>query len=182
MSQRKYDVILYGASGFTGKQTVDYFAKYAPAGLKWAIAGRNREKLEAVNHPKVDVLVADGADSSALANLAAQTSVVATTAGPFTLYGTPLVEACVKNRTHYVDITGETPWIRTLIDRFHKEAEANETRIIPCCGFDSIPSDYGAWLLARQMKSPSRIHAYFPNGWRRERRNTCHGLPTSRIR
>jgi short subunit dehydrogenase-like uncharacterized protein len=164
MTNRKYDAILYGASGFTGRQTVDYFAQHAPAGLNWAIAGRNRARLEAVNYPNVDILVADGADNEALNRLASQACVVATTAGPFALYGTPLVEACVRNRTHYVDITGETPWIRRLIDRFHAEAEANQTRIIPCCGFDSIPSDYGAHLVAQHLKSPLRIHAYFQMG------------------
>src|SRR5882724_296583 len=119
-SGRKYDLVLYGASGFTGKQTVEYCRQFAPSGLRWAIAGRNRAKLDAVNKaPGVDVLVADGGDDAALDSLAAQTQVVATTAGPFTKYGTKLVDACVRNRTHYCDITGETPWIRQQIDRHH---------------------------------------------------------------
>jgi short subunit dehydrogenase-like uncharacterized protein len=146
MSNRKYDLVLYGASGFTGRQTVEYCKKAAPPGLRWAIAGRNRAKLDAVNSAGVDVLIADSQDGVALEALAASTCVVATTAGPFSLYGSKLVDACVRQRTHYCDITGETPWIRGLIDRHQQQAEAEGTRIVPTCGFDSIPSDFGAWL------------------------------------
>jgi short subunit dehydrogenase-like uncharacterized protein len=151
-TERKYDIVLYGASGFTGKQTLEYCHRFAPAGLRWAIAGRNRAKLDAVNSAGVDVLVADAQDDEGLNRIAAQTRVVASTAGPFSLYGTKLVAACVSNRTHYCDITGETPWIRGLIDRHHAQAAADGTRIIPCCGFDSIPSDFGAWLISRHVR------------------------------
>jgi short subunit dehydrogenase-like uncharacterized protein len=149
---RKYDLILYGASGFTGRQTVEYCRQFAPAGLSWAIAGRNRAKLEGVNSAGVDVLVADAQDENGLRNLARQTRVVASTAGPFGLYGTKLVDACVGSRTHYCDITGETPWIRQQIDRHHVQAAADGTRIVPGCGFDSIPSDFGAWLISRHVQ------------------------------
>jgi short subunit dehydrogenase-like uncharacterized protein len=138
LADRQYDIVLYGASGFTGRQTVEYCRQFAPSGLRWAIAGRNRSKLDIVNSAGVDVLVANGDDDDALNRLAEQTRVVATTAGPFSLYGTKLVDACVRNRTHYCDITGETPWIRRLIDRHHARATADGTRIIICCGYDSI--------------------------------------------
>jgi short subunit dehydrogenase-like uncharacterized protein len=166
LSERKYDIVLYGASGFTGRQTVEYCRQFAPSSLRWAIAGRNRSKLDTVNSANVDVLVADGEDDDALNRLAAQTRVVATTAGPFDLYGTKLVDACVRNRTHYCDITGETPWIRRLIDRHHAQAAADGTRIIPCCGYDSIPSDYGAWLISRHIRDVLKsdcvnVSAYF---------------------
>jgi short subunit dehydrogenase-like uncharacterized protein len=166
-ADRKYDVILYGASGFTGKQTVEYCKRFAPSGLRWALAGRNREKLEPLAaSASVDVLVADANDDEALNRLAAQTRVVATTAGPYSLYGTKLVDACVRNRTHYCDITGETPWIRRLIDQHHEQAKSDGTRIIPCCGFDSIPSDYGAWLISRHVRDVLKsncvkVSAYF---------------------
>jgi short subunit dehydrogenase-like uncharacterized protein len=152
LPDRKYDIVLYGASGFTGRQTVEYLRQFAPPGLRWAIAGRNRSKLDSVNSACVDVLVADAQDEDALNRLAAQTRVVATTAGPFSLYGTKLVDACVANRTHYCDINGETPWIRGLIDRHHAQAAADGTRIVVCCGYDSIPSDYGAWLVSRHIR------------------------------
>jgi short subunit dehydrogenase-like uncharacterized protein len=168
-ADRKYDIVLYGASGFTGKQTVEYCRQFAPAGLRWAIAGRNRSRLDTVNSAGVDVLVADAQDDAALNLLAAQTRVVATTAGPFSLYGTKLVEACVRHRTHYCDITGETPWIRGLIDRHHAQAAADGTRIVPCCGFDSIPSDFGAWLISRYVRDALHsecvsVAAYFRMG------------------
>jgi short subunit dehydrogenase-like uncharacterized protein len=169
LSDRKYDLILYGASGFTGRQTVEYCKQFAPAGLRWAIAGRNRPKLDAVNLAGADVLVADAQDDGALDSLARQSRVVASTAGPFGLYGTKLVAACVRNRTHYCDITGETPWIRQQIDRHHAQASADGTRIVPGCGFDSIPSDFGAWLTCRNIRDslysePSSVSAYFRVG------------------
>jgi len=169
MSDRKYDLVLYGASGFTGRQTVEYCKRFAPAGLSWAIAGRNRAKLDSVNSAGADVLVADAQDENALDNLARQARVVASTAGPFGLYGTKLVDACVRNRTHYCDITGETPWIRQQIDRHHAQAAADGTRIVPGCGFDSIPSDFGAWLTYRHVREAlhsdtSSMSAYFRVG------------------
>jgi short subunit dehydrogenase-like uncharacterized protein len=168
-TDRKYDIVLYGASGFTGRQTVEYCRRFAPSGLRWAIAGRNRTKLDSVNSAGVDVLVADAQDDDALNRLTGQACVVATTAGPFSLYGTKLVDACVRNRTHYCDITGETPWVRGLIDRHHQQARADGTRIVPSCGFDSIPSDFGAWLIARHireglMSECVSVSAYFRLG------------------
>jgi short subunit dehydrogenase-like uncharacterized protein len=169
LNDRKYDLVLYGASGFTGRQTVQYCKQFAPPGLRWAIAGRSRSKLDSVKPASVDVIVADAQDDTALDALAQHTRVVASTAGPFSLYGSRLVEACVRNRTHYCDITGETPWIRGLIDRHHAQAAADGTRIVPCCGFDSIPSDYGAWRVSRYIHDVLhsdcvRISAYFRLG------------------
>jgi short subunit dehydrogenase-like uncharacterized protein len=168
-SDRKYDLLLYGASGFTGRQTVEYCKQFAPAGLRWAIAGRNRAKLDRVNLGGADVLVADAQDDNALNDLARESRVVASTAGPFGLYGSKLVAACVRNRTHYCDITGETPWIRQQIDRHHAQAAADGTRIVPGCGFDSIPSDFGAWLTSRHMREALHsecvsVSAYFRVG------------------
>ncbi len=170
MSDRAYDIVLYGASGFVGKQTVQYFARHASGEqVHWAIAGRNRQKLEAVRSQvgvAVDVLVADSQDQQAVDNIVSQTRVLLTTAGPFALYGNALVDACVRYKTHYVDITGETPWIRTLIDRYHTQAASDGTRIIPCCGFDCVPSDLGTYLVVRHLQrelglSCKSVKAYF---------------------
>ncbi|MFO1434173.1 MAG: saccharopine dehydrogenase NADP-binding domain-containing protein [Candidatus Competibacteraceae bacterium] len=173
MTDRPYDVVLYGASGFTGKQAAQYFARHVPQGaLRWAIAGRNREKLEAVKAAlgntttDIDVQVADSRDQAAVDALVAGTRVLLNTAGPFALYGDTIVAACVRSRTHYVDISGETPWIRSLIDRYHAQAAAEGTRIIPCCGFDSVPSDLGTYLVVRHLQAtlgvPCRwVKAYF---------------------
>ena len=155
-AKRAYDVVLYGATGFVGRQTVAYFAQHAGA-LRWALAGRSAARLEDVRAAcgpgaaGAGIVVADAADAKALNALTAQTRVVLSAAGPFALYGSPLVEACVQQRCHYVDITGETPWVRDLIDRHHDQAARDGTRIIPCCGFDSVPSDLGAWLVAQAL-------------------------------
>ena len=164
MPERKYDVVLYGASGFTGRQTVEYFARNTrPSEVRWAIAGRNRQALEAARAQagesagSIDILIADAQNQQAVDAIVAQTRVLLTTAGPFSLYGSKIVDACVRFRTHYVDITGETFWVRDLIDRYHDRAAADGTRIIPCCGFDSIPSDLGTYLVAHHIKSKMRI-------------------------
>lgn len=169
MSERAYDVVLYGASGFVGKQTVQYFARRGAHGaVRWAIAGRNRDKLEAVKAElgvTVDVLVADSQDQAAIDRIVSQTRVILTTAGPFALYGNTLVDACVRFKTHYVDITGEVPWVKTLIERYHAQAAVDGTRIIPCCGFDSVPSDLGAYRVVRYLQelgtSCTDVKAYF---------------------
>jgi short subunit dehydrogenase-like uncharacterized protein len=154
MNDRSYDVILYGASGFVGRQTVAYFARINPP-LRWAIAGRDRQKLERVKTDTgvdVDILAADSLDAGAIDSMVASTRVILNTAGPFALYGNAIVDACVRYRTHYVDITGETAWVRDLIDRYHERAAADGTKIIPFCGFDSIPSDLGTYLLVRHSR------------------------------
>ncbi len=158
--RRAFDVVLYGASGFVGRQTVAYFAQHAGR-LRWALGGRNERKLRQVRKAagpgaaKAGILIADAADDDALAALAAQTKVVLSTAGPFALYGSALVAACVEHGTHYCDITGETPWVRELIDRHHERAAKDGTRIVPCCGFDSVPSDIGALLVATEVQRTS---------------------------
>lgn len=153
-ASRPYDVVLYGASGFVGRQTVAYFARQA-GGLRWAVAGRSAARLQAVRQacgaPQVGVVVADAADAAALDVLAAQTRVVLSTAGPFARHGSELVAACVRHGTHYVDITGETPWVREMIERHHAAAARQGTRIVPACGFDSVPSDLGAWGVAQAL-------------------------------
>jgi short subunit dehydrogenase-like uncharacterized protein len=152
-AQRKYDVILYGATGFVGQQTVAYMAQHGK-GVEWAVAGRSQAKLEALLRDlqvSVPIIVADAQDRQALHVLAAQTRVVLSTAGPFALYGSPLVAACVHHKTHYVDITGETPWVRGMIDVHHAQAAAEGTRIVPGCGFDSVPSDLGTFVVAQEM-------------------------------
>jgi short subunit dehydrogenase-like uncharacterized protein len=171
-AERDFDVVLYGAAGFTGRQTVDWFARNTvPGELRWAIAGRNRARLEAVRDRHgarlrgTEVIVAEAHDQPALERLAARTRVVLTTAGPYALYGNGLVAACVNQRTHYVDITGETFWVRSLIDRHHARAAADGTRIIPFCGFDSVPSDLGALLMVRKVQRDfgvdcRRVEAY----------------------
>ena len=170
-TDRRYDVILFGATGFTGRQTVEYFARHAPAGLRWAIAARSKAKLELVRAEAglgsrtVDIVVADSRDQASIDEMVSGTRVILTTAGPFALYGTPVVDACVRFGTHYCDITGETPWIREMIDRYHAHASADGTRIVTCCGFDSVPADIGTMLVVNALRDAgtgaSEVRAYY---------------------
>ncbi len=159
MTERRYDLVLMGASGFVGRQTVASIgAQTRGSGLRWAVAGRNRAKLEQVlrdagaDAAAAGIVVADADDSRALNTLARNARVVLSTAGPFDLYGSKLVAACVRHGTHYVDITGETPWVHRMIAQHHAQAEAQGTFVIPCCGFDSVPSDLGAWMMVQAMR------------------------------
>jgi short subunit dehydrogenase-like uncharacterized protein len=154
--KRQFDLIIYGASGFVGKQTVAYIRQHYPH-VKLAIAGRDLKKLAVIAqlnglHDRDQIFVAPAHDLDALNELARQTQVVLSTAGPFALYGSGLVAACVKNKTHYVDITGETPWVRQMIDLHHEQSVVDGTCIVPCCGFDSVPSDIGAFLCADEIQ------------------------------
>jgi len=142
---REFDVIVFGATGFTGRLVAEYLAGAAARqALRWAIAGRNRDKLEALRLA-APIVVADALDPAAMQALAQRTKVVCTTAGPFACYGSPLVAACTDAGTHYCDLTGEVPWMRRMIDAHHARARETGARIVHTCGFDSIPSDLGCW-------------------------------------
>ena len=160
---RKYEIIVYGATGFTGQICCKYLRDNYKD-LVWAMAGRNEEKLAQVKSDfnlECDVVVADGGDLESLRSLTSQTKVVLSTAGPFARYGSLLVQACVENGTHYTDITGENHWVKGLIDKHHEEAASKGTRIIPSCGYDSIPSDIGAYFTVSQFDKPvSRVDVY----------------------
>ena len=156
---REFDVVLYGATGFTGRQAVAHFAKHAPPALRWAIAGRSAERLQtlAEQYPLPQgsprpVIVCDSSDADAVRAMAERTRVLLTTVGPYARYGTPIVEACVAARTHYTDITGESSWVRGLIDEHHTQAAADGTRIVPFCGFDSVPSDLGTLIAVTHLR------------------------------
>jgi len=157
------DIVVYGATGFTGKLCVKYLTENAKD-LRWAIAGRNSTKLSQVAIrflPKTEILVADGDDEKALDAITGRAKVIISTAGPFHRYSSKLVASCVKNSTHYVDITGETFWIKELIDKHHSEAVSKGVRIIPSCGYDSLPSDLGVFFSSKQLRKPiKRIESY----------------------
>jgi short subunit dehydrogenase-like uncharacterized protein len=168
---RQYDIALFGATGFTGGLTATYLAENAPPGLRWALVGRNRAKLEAVRRrfaeaapeaPVPELLEADAADAAALAAVAGSTRVVITTVGPYILHGGPLVAACAAAGTDYVDLTGEPEFVdRTWIEN-HAEAERSGARLVHCCGFDSIPHDLGALFTVQQLPEgvPLTVNGY----------------------
>jgi short subunit dehydrogenase-like uncharacterized protein len=152
-NDRAHDVVVYGATGFVGKLTAAYLAKEA-SGARVALAGRNESKLQAVKAElgaaaaEWPIIVADAADSASVKALAASTTVVATTVGPYRQYGMPLVRACADAGTHYADLTGEVGFVRDVIDSLDERARASGARIVNSCGFDSIPSDLGVFALA----------------------------------
>jgi short subunit dehydrogenase-like uncharacterized protein len=142
--QREFDVVVFGATGFTGRLVAEYIASAGRQPKKWAIAGRNRDKLQALGFD-VPILVVDAMDPAACADVAKRTRVVCTTVGPYTKYGAALVAACADAGTHYCDLTGEVNFMRASIDANHERAKQTGARIVHACGFDSIPSDLGTW-------------------------------------
>ena len=157
MTTREHDIVLFGATGFTGRLVAEYLAHHAPKSVRWAIAGRNATKLEAVKRELVaidatlstlPILIADGHDQASLDALVPKARVVCTTVGPFGEHGRMLVATCARSGTHYCDITGEVPFIRASIDENHDKATLTGARIVHCCGFDSIPSDLGVFILS----------------------------------
>jgi short subunit dehydrogenase-like uncharacterized protein len=154
-ADRRLDLIVFGATSFVGqllcRRLVERQGVDGP--LKWAIAGRNAAKLDQVatdTGADVERIVADASDAGALATMAADTRVVASTVGPYALYGSTLVAAVAAAGTDYCDLTGETQWMRRMIDAHAATAEASGARIVHTCGFDSIPSDLGVWHLQQQ--------------------------------
>ncbi len=151
--QRPYDIIVWGASGFTGRLAAEYVqAQYGQSNLRWAIAGRNPEKLESVRPgPDVEILEADSFDKASLTELVKQTRVMLTTVGPYARYGSLLVEVCAEQGTHYCDLTGETHWLKNMIEQHQATAEDSGAILVPMSGFDSIPSDMGCFVIQEQF-------------------------------
>lgn len=156
MSARTHDLVLFGATGFTGQLVAAYLSAHAPSSLRVALAGRNREKLEALG-TKLPLVIADSSDAAAMERLAADTRVVCTTVGPYAKHGHPLAAACAKAGTHYCDLTGETQFMRDSIDRNDAAAKASGARIVHTCGFDSIPSELGVLMLHEQLGALGRV-------------------------
>lgn len=161
MNTRNYDVVVWGATGFTGQLVADYLlTQYGiDSDLRWAIAGRSENKLNELRTrlgdaaAKLPIIVADSFDEEKLDAMTSKTRVVITTVGPYAKYGSPLVASCVKNGTHYCDLAGEAQWIRRMIDEHHDAAKSSGARIVNCCGFDSIPMDIGVWFLQEEARA-----------------------------
>ncbi len=154
---RQHDVVLFGATGFTGGLTAEYLALNADQGTKWALAGRNRSKLEGVRsrlgseHSGVSLIEADSSDPASLRAMAESTKVVISTVGPYIKYGEPLVAACAEAGTDYVDLTGEPEFVDLMFLRYHERATETGARLVHSCGFDSIPYDLGALFTVDQL-------------------------------
>jgi short subunit dehydrogenase-like uncharacterized protein len=159
-ARRDHDVVVFGATGFTGGLTAEYLARHAPKDCRWALAGRSTAKLEGVRRhlatidpalADLPLLVAEVDDAASLAAVATSTKVVITTVGPYQLYGEPLVAACAAAGTDYVDLTGEPEFVDRMYVAHHDAAVASGARIVHACGFDSIPHDLGARFTVLQL-------------------------------
>ncbi|GAA5147030.1 saccharopine dehydrogenase NADP-binding domain-containing protein [Nocardioides marinquilinus] len=165
MPERDLDLVLFGATGFTGGLTADYLAAHA-SGVRWALAGRNREKLEATRTrlaatdpalADLELVVVDSGDQAALAGVVARARVVVTTVGPYRELGGPLVAACAEAGTDYVDLTGEPEFVdQTYLDH-HETAVRTGARIVHACGFDSVPHDLGALFTVQQLAASGPV-------------------------
>jgi short subunit dehydrogenase-like uncharacterized protein len=160
VEQRPLDIVLFGATGFTGGLTAEYLARNAPEGTRWALAGRNPEKLAGVRErlaaidpacAELELLEADSGDAESLRAVAERTHVVATTVGPYLALGEPLVAACAAAGTDYADLTGEPEFVDRMYVRHHAAAVASGARLVHACGFDSIPHDLGVLFTVEQL-------------------------------
>jgi short subunit dehydrogenase-like uncharacterized protein len=159
MTERTYDVIVYGATGFTGRLVAEHMLAMYRVGesTRWAMAGRSKAKLEAVRKEigapeTLPLVIADAGDPASLLAMAKSTKAVITTVGPYQLYGEPMVAACAEAGADYVDLCGEPAWMAQMIAKYDAKAKASGARIVFSCGFDSIPFDLGVAFLQRQAK------------------------------
>jgi len=164
--QREFDIIVLGATGFTGRLVAEYLAQRHPdpADLRWALAGRNQEKLDQLartlgavvpdcNSEALPRLHGDSSDAASMAALARRARVIVSTVGPYALHGSLLVQACAENGTDYCDLSGELQWIHRMIAEWGPRARESGARLVHCCGFDSVPSDMGVWYLQQQLQA-----------------------------
>ncbi|HSN98603.1 MAG TPA: saccharopine dehydrogenase NADP-binding domain-containing protein [Candidatus Nanopelagicales bacterium] len=163
MSDREYDVIVFGATGFTGRLVAEHLARRAASpGFRWAIAGRSADKLAHVKSEleapgEVGIIEADAGDPASLARMAQRTRVVLSTVGPYARHGEPVVAACVQEGADYVDITGEPDFVDLCLARYHGPARDKGLRLVNCCGFDSVPHDLGALFTVERLPSGEPI-------------------------
>lgn len=159
---RSFDLVIYGATGFTGALVAEYLHQ-TQSGLSWAIAGRSQRKLDLlkdrINAPDLKTIVADSESPDDMRRLVTSTRVVISTVGPYARFGTPLVEACAAEGTHYCDLTGEPQWMASIFERVSPLAEETGARLIHCCGFDSIPSDLGVFVAQQSMMNKHGLFA-----------------------
>lgn len=166
--QRKYDLVLFGATGFTGQIIAPYLSEHAgKEGITWAISGRDVSKLQTLHDSlhgsKPGIIVADINDPISLRQFGGFSySILLNTVGPFNLYGYQVVEACVKAGTHYLDLSGEPAFVHRIYADFNEKAIASQTAIVTCCGFDSIPADYATWLTAKKLplNEPKALYGF----------------------
>ena len=167
----QYDFVIYGSTGFTGKLVVEYaISKYGNNDdISWAIAGRNKEKLEKIkdrfNLPsKIGIMIVDSNDQASIDAMVNQTKCVLTTVGPYQLYGEKIITSCISSGTDYVDLCGEPGFMHKIISEYSEEAKQNGARIVFSCGFDSIPFDLGVLFVQEEAKAKFNKYAPYVRG------------------
>jgi short subunit dehydrogenase-like uncharacterized protein len=182
MSSSKFDIVVYGATGFTGQLVAEYLAERykGDTSLKWAMAGRSNDKLAAVRDAvrapaDTPLIVADSSDVGSLKAMVGQARCVISTVGPYQLYGNDLIAACVEAGTDYVDLCGEPIWMRQMIDKYEAAAKASGARIVFSCGFDSVPFELGAFFVQEEAKRVFGAPASRVKGRVRDMRGTLSG-------
>ncbi|MDA9436365.1 saccharopine dehydrogenase family protein [Bradyrhizobium sp. CCBAU 51627] len=182
MSSAKFDIVVYGATGFTGQLVAEYLATHyrGDASLKWAMAGRSLEKLKSVRDAigapaDTPLIVADASDAASLKAMVEQTKSVITTVGPYQLYGEDLLAACVATGTDYFDLCGEPIWMRQMIDKYEAAAKDSGARIVFSCGFDSVPFELGTFFVQEEAKRVFGAPAARVKGRVRDMRGTLSG-------
>ncbi len=167
---RDFDVVLFGATGFVGRLIAAYLAESAPSGLRWAIAGRSKDKLRSLHtslqprsgEPAIGIVEANVDEPASLAAMAASTRVLLTTVGPYVRWGLPVASACVEAGAHYLDLTGEPAYVAGLVRNLDSRARERGVALVPCCGFDSIPADLGVFYTVLQLPEgvPLEVRGY----------------------
>ncbi|WP_409188512.1 saccharopine dehydrogenase family protein [Bradyrhizobium sp. RDM4] len=182
MSSAKFDIVVYGATGFTGQLVAEYLTQHykGDMALKWAMAGRSLGKLKSVRDAigapgNTPLIVADASDAASLRAMAEQTMSVITTVGPYQHYGEELLAACVATGTDYFDLCGEPIWMRQMIDKYEAEAKESGARIVFSCGFDSVPFELGAFFVQEEAKRVLGAPAERVKGRVRDMRGTLSG-------
>ncbi len=168
VNNKKYDIVIYGASGFTGQLICEYLSTHKDAfNLNWAIAGRDIPKLQLISdkfsleNKKIDILYGDAFDKASLDNICNQSQLIISTVGPYSLYGEGLVDSCIENNTHYLDLTGEPYFAYKIKEKYAQKAIENEVMIIHSCGFESIPPDIAVYCAVNQLNEPNSDVSYF---------------------
>ena len=153
MVEKEYDLIIHGATGFTGQLICDYLYKHNDSkAIKWAISGRNTSKLQPISKKyNVDLFQVDSFKNKALDLITSKAKVIISVVGPYAIYGKQLIESCVNNNCHYLDITGESSFVQYIKNKYSKKAIETNTMLISCCGFESIPPDIGTYYSVKQL-------------------------------
>lgn len=161
MINKPFDLILIGATGFTGKRAARYLKEHTPASFKWGIAARNSDKISALSH-ELNIsddrcFIVDNLNKKKVEEVVQKAKIIITTAGPFSLYGENVISACANYGTHYLDITGEVGFIKEMADKYERSAKKSGALLIPFSGFDSVPADITTFLLQKEFDQPKKL-------------------------